>query len=414
MTQSTRSRWQTKAQSAGDPDLEALLGPDPLTAALRGKIREALLTLVEEELATVLGAAKGERVTTRAGYRHGATARTLTTGLGVVELPLPRARLFRPEGGTTEWTSRLVPRYQRRTAAVDAAILGAYLTGANTRRIQRALGPLLHDAPLSKSAVSRIVGRLKTLFDDWRQQPLPAEAGRYLYCDAIALKVRLVRKVVAVPVLVALGVDAQGRKTVLGLELCASEATAAWAGFVAGLATRGLRAPQLVIVDGSPGLRQAVATTWPAAAVQRCTVHKLRNLLRYAPKHAIEEVTTDYHRIVYAPSAAAARAAHRAFLAKWRPLAPKVAESLVEAGDELLTFLRFPETQWKALRTTNAIERLNAEFRRRVKTQGALPDSTAAEILLFGLLASGQIRMRRIDGWEQMADGPRPVWAQAA
>jgi transposase-like protein len=385
-----------------------------LTVALRGKIQEALLTLFEEELATVLGAAKGERAATRAGYRHGATARTLTTGLGVVALPLPRARLFTPEGGTTEWTSRLLPRYQRRTAAVDAAILGAYLTGANTRRIQRALGPLLRGAPLSKSAVSRIVGRLRTLFDTWRQQALAPDAGRYLYCDAIALKVRLVRKVVAVPVLVALGVDPQGRKTVLALELCASEATAAWAGFVTGLSARGLRAPLLVIVDGSPGLRQAVGSTWPAATVQRCTVHKLRNLLRYAPKHAVDEVTTDYHRIVYATSEPAARAAHRAFLVKWRPLAPKVAESLLEAGDELLTFLRFPETQWKALRTTNAIERLNEEFRRRVKTQGALPDSTTAEVLLFGLLASGQIRMRRIDGWEEMAAGPGPAWAQAA
>jgi transposase-like protein len=385
-----------------------------LTAALRGKIREVLITLFEEELATVLGAAKGERVATRSGYRHGEKARPLTTGLGPVVLALPRARLFTATGGTAEWTSRLLPRYQRRTAAVDAAILGAYLTGANTRRIQRALRPLLHGAPLSKSAVSRIVGRLKALFDDWRQQPVPADAGRYLYCDAIALKVRLARKVVSVPVLVALGVDPQGRKVVLALELCASEATAAWAGFVAGLTARGLRAPQLVIVDGSPGLRQAVASTWPTAAVQRCTVHKLRNLLRYAPKHASDEVTTDYHRIVYAPSAAAARAAHRTFVAKWRPLAPKVAESLLEAGDELLTFLRFPDAQWKALRTTNAIERLNEEFRRRVKTQGALPDSTTAEVLLFGLLASGQIRTRRIDGWEQMAAGPSPVWAQAA
>lgn len=414
MEQSTRSRWRTKAQSVGQPNLEALLGPDPLTEALRAKIREVLVTLFEEELATVLGAAKGERVATRAGYRHGEKARTLTTGLGRVDLTLPRARLFSPAGGTVEWTSRLVPRYQRRAQAVDAAILGAYLTGANTRRIQRALGPLLQGAPLSKSAVSRIVGRLRTLFADWQQQALAAYDGRYLYCDAIALKVRLARKVVSVPVLVALGVDAQGRKTILALELCAAESTAAWAGFVAGLTARGLRAPQLVILDGSPGLRQAVATTWPAAAVQRCTVHKLRNLLRYAPKHALEEVTTDYHRVVYAASAAAARTAYRAFLAKWRPLAPKVAESLLEAGDELLTFLRFPEAQWKALRTTNAIERLNEEFRRRVKTQGALPDSTTAEVLLFGLLASGQIRTRRLEGWEHMAEGPSPVWEQAA
>lgn len=164
----------------GQPDLEALLSPDPLTAALQEKIREVLLTLFEEELARVLGAAKGERVATRNGYRHERKARTLTTGLGPVALALPLA-----------------------------------------------LRPLLQGAPLSKRAVSRSVGRLKALFDDWQQQPVPMGAGRYLYCDSIVLKVRLAWKVVSVPVLAALGVDAQGRKTVLALELRTSEATAA-------------------------------------------------------------------------------------------------------------------------------------------------------------------------------------------
>lgn len=182
-----------------------------------------------------------------------------------------------------------LPAPARRRGCPDP---GGVPDGAHTRRIQRALGPLLHGAPLSKSAVSRLVGRLRSLFADWRQQALAVTDGRYLYCDAIALKVRLARKVVRVPVLVARGVDAPGRKTVLGL--------------------------------------------------------------------------------------------------------------------------RFPEAQGKALRTTNAIERLHEACRRRVQTPGALPDSPTAEVLLFGLLASGQIRRRRIDGWEEMAAGPGPAWAQAA
>ncbi len=402
MGKCTRNRWGRKEQFGSGSAPADLLGPDPLTEALRGKIREALETLFEEELTQVLAATKRERAADRQGYRHGTRPRELTTGVGRMEIALPRGRLFTAAGATEEWASHLLPRYQRRARAVDAAILGAYLTGANTRRIGRALTPLLRGAPLSKSAVSRIVGRLKSLFEEWRTRSLADRDLRYLYLDAIALKVRIARKVVSVPVLVALGVDRQGRKEVLDLELCAAESSAAWAGFVAGLVTRGVRRPVLLILDGSPGLAQAVAATWPGVAVQRCTVHKLRNLLRYAPRHAAEEVKADYHRIVYAASEAEAQTAHRRFEAKWRKLAPKVAASLQEAGEALLTFYRFPPSQWKALRTTNAIERLLGEFRRRVKTQGSLPDTQTAEVLLFGLLASGQIRMRRIDGWQQM------------
>lgn len=273
---------------------------------------------------------------------------------------------------------------------------------------------MLRGAPLSKSAVSRLVGRLKALFEDWRRRSLEQERLRILYLDAIALRVRLAQKVVSAPVLVALGVRADGQKTVLDLELLTSESTAAWGGLVAGLRARGLRRPPLCVIDGSPGLRAAVEASWPGVAVQRCTVHKLRNLERHVPRHALEEVRTDYHRIVYAESLPAAHQAYRAFVAKWAKLAPKVAESLQEAGEELLTFYRFPRSQWKALRTTNAIERLHGEFRRRVKTQGSLPNAQAAELLLFGLLTSGQVRMRRIDGWQQVDQLPAPLVQHAA
>jgi hypothetical protein len=141
----------------------------------------------------------------------------------------------------------------------------------------------------------------------------------------------------------------------------------------------------------------------PQAAVQRCCVHKLRNLERRAPKHALAEIRDDFHRIVYAGSAEAARAANAAFERKWAKRCPGVVASLREGGDELLTFYTFPKAQWKTLRTTNAIERLHEEFRRRVKTQGSLPGEEAAVVLLFSLVASGQIRLRRIDGWRKIA-----------
>lgn len=231
---------------------------------------------------------------------------------------------------------------------------------------------------------------------------LQAEGGVILYLDAIALRVRLDRKVVSVPVLVALGVRADGQKIVLDLETLTSESTTAWSGFVESLIARGLPRPQLCVIDGSPGLRAAVETNWPGIAVQRCVVHTLRNLDRHAPRHAREELAADYHRIIEAESGARARQAYHAFMAKWAKRLPKVVTSLQEAGEELLTFYRLPPSQWKCVRSTNAIERLNEEFRRRVKTQGALPTTDTAELLFYGLLLTGQIRMRRLDGWRQL------------
>ncbi len=246
MKQCTRSRRLRKAQSVSPPELTELLGPDPLTEALREKIRDVLATLFDEELTQVLAAAKGERTASRCGYRHGTKARELTTGLGKVQLPLPRGRLFTPAGHEREWTSHLLARYQRRAPAVDGALVGAYLSGANSRRIKGALAPLLRGAPLSRSAVSRLVGRLKALFETWRTRSLEEERSVVLYLDAIALRVRIAQKVVAAPVLVALGVRADGHKTVLDLELLTSESTAAWSGLVAGLVARGLRRPRLL------------------------------------------------------------------------------------------------------------------------------------------------------------------------
>jgi transposase-like protein len=132
-------------------------------------------------------------------------------------------------------------------------------------------------------------------------------------------------------------------------------------------------------------------------------VHKLRNLERKAPKHALLEIRDDFHRIVYAASAEAAHTAYVAFARTWGKRCPGVVTSLREGGDELLTFFGFPKAQWKALRSTNVIERLHGEFRRRVKTQGSLPSEQAALVLLFSLVASGQIRLRRIDGWRKIA-----------
>jgi len=225
----------------------------------------------------------------------------------------------------------------------------------------------------------------------------------YIYLDGFALRVRTAGKVVSAPVLGVVGVLLDGCKHLIALELCGGESFAAWKGCLDDLVSRGLRAPVLAIIDGNAGLRRAVGESWPRAAVQRCCVHKLRNLQRKAPKHALAEIRDDFHGIVYATHADAARTAYTAFERTWVKRCPGVVTSLRDGGDELLTFFRFPKAQWKTLRTTNTIERLHEEFRRRVKTQGSLPSEDAALVLLLSLVASGQIKLRKIDGWRKIA-----------
>jgi transposase-like protein len=206
-----------------------------------------------------------------------------------------------------------------------------------------------------------------------------------------------------VPVLAALGVQRGGQKVLVHLSLRGSESTDAWAAVCEDLAARGVRAPQLCVLDGGKGLRAAVERTWPMAAIQRCTVHKLRNLLTHAPRRLHDELRDDYHAIVFAEDGATARRAYLAFVKKWTKGCPGAVTSLEEAGAELLTFFRYPRSQWKSWRTTNSIERLNKEFRRRVKTQGSFPTTDAALVLLYGLVASGQICFRKLEGWQDLA-----------
>ncbi len=370
-----------------------------LSELIHQHVRIAIETAVREELRAALGTTPYERSDGRRGYRNGNKTRTLTGPTGPVALTLPRATLF---AGAKEWTSRIVPRYHRRMPEVNEAIVATYLAGGNTRRIRGALQPLLKTAPLSKSAVSRVIAALKDGLDAWRKRSLADLDVIYLYLDGFALRVRSAGKVVSVPVLGVVGVLADGDKHLLALELCGGESFAAWKGYLDDLVARGLRAPLLCIIDGNAGLRRAVGEAWPQAEVQRCAVHKLRNLERKAPKHALAEIRDDFHSIVYATSADAARIAYAGFERTWAKRCPGVVRSLREGGDELLTFFTFPRAQWKTLRTTNTIERLHEEFRRRVKTQGSLPSEDAAVVLLFSLVASGQIKLRRIDGWRKI------------
>lgn len=382
-------------------------------AQFRRHIREALEVSLTEEIAAALGSGRHERTDARRGYRHGTIERTITTPEGTRTVTVPRGRVLTEDGMTTEFRSRLLPRYARRMREIDDAILGCYLGGINSRRIRTALKPLLGERHLSKSAVSRIVGRLKALFTTWQGRDLTLERYAIVFLDGFHLKVRLARRVVSVPVLAALGVTETGQKCLLSLRVAASEAETSWGAVVTDLQQRGLVAPLLLVVDGNAGLKSALKQ-WEGVRVQRCTTHKLENLKDHCPKHARPEMKRDYDRIIYAPDGLTARAAYDAFVKKWTPLCAAVAKSLEEAGQELLTFYEFPKSTWKSIRTTNMLENLNREFRRRTKTQASFSTEDGALTVLYGLVAFGQIQLRRIDGPQHLPAFVAKTWQKVA
>lgn len=374
-----------------------------LEETLRSKTRDWIEAMVNEELEIALGIGRYERGEKRKGYRKGKRARSFTTRGGKHEISFPRGAYFSPgSDGKKEWSSKIIPSYARRTEAVEDAIIAGYLSGTNTRKIRKSLSPLLDGAALSKSTVSRIVSGLSGHFYKWRKRDLSGENIAIVYLDGFNLKIRVGGRVSSMPVLCAIGVRADGTKVLLSLDVRSSESEAAWSAVTNELCERGVKAPILAVIDGSKGLRKSVKTTWTWIDVQRCTKHKLENIYTHSPKRLYNEIKIDYHAIIYAHTETEARAEWKKFEKKYRADCPGVVYSLNEGGDELLTFFRYPKSMWKALRTTNCIERLNEEFRRRVKTQGSYPNAEAGLKILFGLFAGGHLKMRRFDGWREM------------
>jgi len=385
---------------------------DPIEAGIRERVRGFIEELLEQELTAALGRGKSERASGEPkGYRNGTRERQLLGSFGPVEVEVPRARMASAEGGTTEWRSAALPRYARMTRQVEALIAGAYLSGTNTRRVKRALAALFGGA-VGKDVVSRTWRKVRTDWDAWNKRDLADEDIVRLILDGTVVRVRLDRKATNISLLVVLGVWRDGQKVLLAVKNMGGESEAAWRSILDGLVGRGLRTPELLITDGGAGLERALAALWPDVPAQRCTVHKQRNLLAHAPDALHEEITADYTDMIYADTAKAVQERRRAFLRKWRLRCPAVATSLEEAGDRLFAFLRLPPSQWKSARTTNAIERLHEEFKRRIKTQTVLPSAETAAMLFWALMASGQIIMRKVDGWqtlgEKLAD-PMPV-----
>ena len=385
---------------------------DPIESGLRERVRGFIEEMIRAELDAVLARPRYARQHTGAenastpgdlpGHRHGSRTRTLMGTFGPTEITVPRARLVTPEGKTTEWKSQGLRAYQRRTLAADALIASTYLSGTNTRRVQRALAALFRGA-VSKDTVSRVWRKVKSDWDAWNARPLSQEPIVRLILDGTVVRVRLDRRATSISLLVVLGVRENGQKVLLSIRSMGGETTEAWRAVLDDLVGRGLRRPEFLITDGALGLLRALAAIWDGVPLQRCTVHKHRNLLAHAPERLHEEISADYTDMIYAATAEEVMERRKAFLRKWRLQHRAVADSLEEAGEALFAFVRLPPSQWKSARTTNAIERLHEEFKRRIKTQTVLPSAETAAMLFWALLASGQISMRKVDGWQTLS-----------
>jgi putative transposase len=388
---------------------------DPVETGLRSKVRGFIETMIEEELDTALSRARyGRRRKLTAadnaaapivGHRHGHRMRSLTGTFGLTRIAVPRARIIGEDGKTAEWKSKSLRAYQRCTKQAEALIAGAYLSGTNTRRVRRALSAVFKGA-VGKDVVSRTWRKVKGDWDAWNARSLADEPVVRLILDGTVVRVRLDKKATSISLLVALGVRQDGQKVLLAVKNMGGESEAAWRTLLDDLVKRGLKTPELVIVDGAPGLEKALAALWSDMPVQRCTVHKHRNLLAHAPERLHDEISADYKDMIYAGTKQEIETKRKAFIHKWQLKCKAVADSLEEAGDKLFTFTRFPKSQWKSIRTSNAIERLHEEFKRRIKTQTVLPSAETAAMLFWALLASGQITMRKVDGWQSLAEKP--------
>ena len=258
---------------------------DPIEAALRDRVRAFIETMISSELDAALARPRyarrpagqgGEGVAAEVvGHRHGCRTRTLTGTFGMTEVSVPRARIAAGDGRTVEWKSKALKAYQRRTKTADALIAGVYLAGTNTRRVRRALLALF-GGTVGKDVVSRTWRRMKSDWEAWNGRDLAGEPIVRLILDGTVVRVRLDRKASNISLLVALGVRTDGQKVLLAVKNMGGESEAAWRALLDDLAARGLRAPELLIIDGAPGLEKALAGLWPDVPAQRCAVQTIR------------------------------------------------------------------------------------------------------------------------------------------
>jgi putative transposase len=352
----------------------AAIGSEGLVTLLS----EMLHLLMDGEVQTLCGAGYGERAEGRTNRRNGYRERPFETRLGSVELRIPKLR----EG--SYMPSFLEPRRRWEKAFVNV-VCEAYVHGVSTRKVEE-LVESMGAKGMSKSEVSRMAQALDAQVEAFRARPLGDRATPYLWLDALYQKVRDERgRTISKAILVAYGVDESGDRQVIDLEVAAGEMATAWGAFLQRLLARGLRGVQLVISDAHYGLRQAVREVLVGVAWQRCTIHFRRNVLSVVPRKLQDFVMAPIKAIFAQPTLDDAREATRRALEVLDKHCPAAAALLREAEDDILTFMTFPKSHWRQIHSTNPLERINKEIRRRTRVVGIFPND-ASILRLVGML----------------------------
>ena len=348
---------------------------------MRSLLQDVINALLSADADAVAGAEYGrpssDRVAQRNGYRH----RDLDTRVGTVDVAIPKLR-----SGTyfPEW---LLERRKRAESALITVVADCYLAGVSTRRMDKLVRQLGIDS-LSKSQVSRMASDLDQIVEDFRHRPL-AEVGPFTFvsADALTMKVREGGRVINAVALIAVGVNGDGHREVLGLRVATSETGSAWNEFFADLTARGLTGVRLVTSDAHAGLVEAIAANLPGAAWQRCRTHYAANLMAVCPKSQWPAVKALLHSVYTQPDVEAVIAQYEHMIDSLATHLPAAAEHLEGARDEVLTFTKFPKEVWKKIWSNNPNERLNKEIRRRTDVVGIFPSRVAVIRLLGAVLA---------------------------
>jgi putative transposase len=343
--------------------------------------------LIEAELTATIGASPHERTENRTAQRNGHRSRTLTTSAGDLELRIPKLR-------AGSFFPSLLERRRRIDQALFAVVMEAYLHGVSTRKVDDLVRALGADTGISKSEVSRICADLDAGVAAFRDRSLAETTFPYVFLDATYCKARVNRRVVSQAVVIATGVAADGRREVLGFAVGDSEDGAFWTAFLRSLKARGLAGTQLVISDAHTGLKAAIAAVLLGSAWQRCRVHFMRNVLARVPKGNAEMVAAAIRTVFAQPDAEHVHSQLDVIADMLGRQFPAVEAMLREAEEDLLAFTAFPIGHWKKVWSTNPLERLNKEIKRRTDVVGVFPNPAAL------LRLAGAVLVEAHDEWQ--------------
>jgi putative transposase len=381
-------------------ELVGELGGDDVRFLFRDLVQKALQELIDAELSEAIGAKPHERTDTRTNQRNGARSRVLSTPAGDVELRIPKVR----EGAF--FPSLLEPR-RRVDRALWAVIMTAYVTGTSTRKVDDLVKALGVESGVSKSTVSRICEQLDEEVAAFRDRSLDHLEFPYVFVDATYLHGRKDHRVVSRAVVVATGVSTDGRREILDLDVGDTEDEVFWTSFLRRLRQRGLSGVRLVISDAHTGLKTAIRKTFSGSGWQRCRVHFMRNLLARVPKGHAEMVAATIRTIFAQPDPDAVRVQLRLVADSFRDRYPAVTDLLLEAEADVCAYATFPHSHWKKIWSTNPLERLMREIKRRADVVGIFPDDASILRLVGAVLSEQhdewQVSDRRYLGEESMA-----------